>query len=214
MHIRLWVIWWGWKEVSVEMAEELGVSRGSVREAMKILSALGIVEIKIGNGTYICDSPNGAMMDSLLFSLLISNPDISEFSEFRKLFEIDVVELIIQHFDKNETERKALADNLERLKQMQKEGAEINRLAENDIEFHRILGKASKNLVTEKIYNFIIDFMQKSIKTTHELSKQRGEIAAKSHQYIVEAIESRNIEVCRNAIEESVDTWSELQDAL
>ena len=181
---------------------------------MKILSALGIVEIKIRNGTYICDSPNGAMMDSLLFSLLISNPDISEFSEFRKLFEIDVVELIIQHFDKNETERKALADNLERLKQMQKEGAEINRLAENDIEFHRILGKASKNLVTEKIYNFIIDFMQKSIKTTHELSKQRGEIAAKSHQYIVEAIESRNIEVCRNAIEESVDTWSELQDAL
>ncbi len=84
----------------MEICEGLGISRGSVREAMKILSALGIVEIKVGNGTFISEKPNSNMIDSLLFSFLISNPDISEMSEFRKLIELDIVELIIKNADK------------------------------------------------------------------------------------------------------------------
>lgn len=38
----------------LEISEELRVSRGSVREAMKILSAFGLVDIRVGNGTYVC----------------------------------------------------------------------------------------------------------------------------------------------------------------
>ncbi|MFR5586200.1 MAG: GntR family transcriptional regulator [[Clostridium] scindens] len=36
----------------MEISEGLGVSRGSVREAMKILSAFGLIDIRVGNGTY------------------------------------------------------------------------------------------------------------------------------------------------------------------
>ena len=41
----------------LEISEELCVSRGSVREAMKILSAFGLVDIRVGNGTYVCETP-------------------------------------------------------------------------------------------------------------------------------------------------------------
>ena len=41
----------------LEISEELRVSRGSVREAMKILSAFGLVDIRVGNGTYVCETP-------------------------------------------------------------------------------------------------------------------------------------------------------------
>ena len=48
----------------LEISEGLGVSRGSVREAMKILSAFGLVDIKVGNGTYVCESPGHGLIDS------------------------------------------------------------------------------------------------------------------------------------------------------
>ena len=62
----------------------MGVSRGSVREAMKILTAFGLVDIRVGNGTYICDTPGTKLMDSLLFSFFIANPDT------KNLYELDV----------------------------------------------------------------------------------------------------------------------------
>ncbi|MGI5888583.1 MAG: FadR/GntR family transcriptional regulator, partial [Oscillospiraceae bacterium] len=60
----------------LEISQGLGVSRGSVREAMKILSALGIVDIKVGNGTYVRSKPDSELLDSLLFSYYITNPNI------------------------------------------------------------------------------------------------------------------------------------------
>ena len=71
----------------LEISEGMNVSRGSVREAMKILSAFGLVDIKIGNGTYVCETPGNSLMDSLLFSFFVSNPDLENLYEFRHVFE-------------------------------------------------------------------------------------------------------------------------------
>ena len=48
-----------------ELTRLLSVSRGSVREAMKILSALGIVEVRRGDGTYISKGGSEVMFDPL-----------------------------------------------------------------------------------------------------------------------------------------------------
>ncbi len=53
-----------------ELIEELQVSRNSLREAMKILSAMGVVDIKRGDGTYICSQINPNMFDSVIYSLI------------------------------------------------------------------------------------------------------------------------------------------------
>ena len=54
-----------------ELSGSLGISRGSIREAMKILAAFGVIEIRQGDGTYISTSTNKKLFDPLLFSLLI-----------------------------------------------------------------------------------------------------------------------------------------------
>jgi len=123
----------------LEISEGMGVSRGSVREAMKILSAFGLIDIRVGNGTYVCETPGNSLMDSLLFSFFVSNPDIENLYEFRHIFEIDVLELVLKHYDSNEPERAALKKNLEALEKMMKEGASPDQLKENDMEFHRLL---------------------------------------------------------------------------
>ena len=58
------------------MAEGLGVGRGSVREALKILDAFGIVEIIHGDGTYIATSANKKIFDPLIYSLIIAQQQL------------------------------------------------------------------------------------------------------------------------------------------
>ena len=195
----------------LEISEDLSVSRGSVREAMKILSAFGLVDIRVGNGTYVCETPGNTIMDSLLFSFFVSNPDIENLYEFRRIFENDILSMILDHYDDNGIERKALRDNLNILERLMSEDAADKKLSENDLEFHRLLGKASRNLLAERVYNFIIDFMEPSIAATHK--GRNGEIVYKVHRRIVELIEARDASHLDEVITESVDTWSILQPA-
>lgn len=121
----------------LEISEGLGVSRGSVREAMKILSAFGLVDIRVGNGTYVSESPDSNLLDSLLFTYFVTNPDVNNLYEFRQIFETDIVELVIDHFDENGAQRKALKKNLDELEAL-------------------IRANADTDTIFKKIWNFII----------------------------------------------------------
>ncbi|MBA4698396.1 MAG: FadR family transcriptional regulator [Ruminococcus sp.] len=193
----------------LEISEGLGVSRGSVREAMKILSAFGLIDIRVGNGTYVCETPGNGMLDSFLFSFFASNPDIQNLYELRHVFEIDILELILVHYDENSKERKALRNNVDALEEMMMTGANPQQLIENDLEFHRLLGKAAHNLLIERIYNFIIDFMEPSIASTHK--KQHGENVYDVHKKIIDIIDAKDSSRIEEAITFSVGTWSLLQ---
>ena len=102
----------------LEISEGMGVSRGSVREAMKILSAFGLIDIRVGNGTFVSETPGNKLMDSLLFSFFVNNPDIQNLYELRQIIEIDILELTLKHYDKNEKERRALKKNLQALEEI------------------------------------------------------------------------------------------------
>lgn len=193
----------------LEISEGLCVSRGSVREAMKILSAFGLVDIRVGNGTYVCESPSNSILDSFLFSFFAANPNIENLYELRHKFEIDVLELILKHQDENCRECDDLYKNVKELEEMLKTGASQEQLMENDIAFHRLMGKATHNMLIERIYNFIIDFMEPSIAATHK--NQKGEIVYKVHKNIIDIIETRDSSRIEEAITSSVSTWSILQ---
>lgn len=193
----------------LEISEGLSVSRGSVREAMKILSAFGLIDIRVGNGTYVCETPGNNMLDSFLFSFFVSNPDIENLHEFRQVFEVDILQLAVKHYDGNQEIRYALRKNLEELTALIEAGASQKELKENDLEFHRLLGKASGNLLAEKVYNFVMDFMEPSITATHK--HQKGEIVYDVHRNILDTIENQDFDRIEEVVTASVNTWSTLQ---
>ena len=188
-----------------EIAEGLGVSRGSVREAMKILSAFGLIDIKIGNGTYVCDVPGSGLMDSLLFTFYITNPDISELYEFRLLFETDIVRLAIQHYHENGHQRIALRENLDALKSLLNRDTPDDVFLTNDLEFHRILGEASCNALAGNIYNFIMNTLSSSVSKTYKI--QNGEYIYKAHTSILETIEKQDLDNAESCIQNTLDVW-------
>lgn len=192
-----------------ELSEEMNVSRSSVREAMKILSANGLVDIRVGNGTYICDTPGNTMIDSFLFSFFITNPNIDDMYEFRQTIEVDVLQLILKHRDKNIETCRQMEKNLEQMRQLVEQKADSQAILSNDMEFHHLMGKASCNILMERVYNFTMDFMKPSIEKTYKT--QNGEYVYKSHKKIMDVIKNNDFIRIDEAITASINTWSELQ---
>lgn len=190
----------------LEISEGMGVSRGSVREAMKILSAFGLVDVKVGNGTYVAEKPGSTILDSLLLSFFVNNPDSEKFYELRHIIEVDVMEMILKHYDENEQERAALRNNLENLKQLMQEDLTLEQLKSIDLEFHHLMGSCTKNILMERIYSIVIDFMEPSITAT--LKSQHGEITYQEHKKILDVIESQDYDRIYDVITDTINTWS------
>lgn len=193
-----------------QISEGLGVSRGSVREAMKVLSAYGVVEIKPGDGTYVAHYSKGSSVNPLLFDFLLYGPDTQELAEFRDVIELSVVELIIRNKDKNETERKEIYKTIDDLQQLIGSDADVEAFVENDLEFHSLLGKASCNHLVQKVYEFVLEIYAPTIRETH-LHQHKGEQSLSVHSQIVDSIKKNNLDIAKGAINRSVDIWKNLQ---
>lgn len=67
-----------------ELGESFGVGRGVVREAIKVLDAMGLVEARQGSGTYVCPEPLPSVHRSLLLSVQPEEHSLARLFEFRR----------------------------------------------------------------------------------------------------------------------------------
>ncbi len=189
-----------------ELCRLLSVSRGSVREAMKVLSALGIVEVKRGDGTYVSTGGGEVMFDPLLFRLIVSQPEFGELKELRLILEKNVVRLAIEN---------ATSDDLELLRecvektQLLKDKAEkkYEELLELDLEFHAILGRAGRNRPLETIYRFVMQYFRPFIAQSLTKHSNFSRESTDAHQKILTAVERRDVSAAEKAVEESTEVW-------
>jgi GntR family transcriptional repressor for pyruvate dehydrogenase complex len=193
----------------LELSSQLSISRGSIREAMKILAAFGIVEIRRGDGTYITRSDHKVIFDPLLFSLILSNANVKELFELRELMEFAIVKLIIANGHDEDLHEidKSIVQMEELIERYETVG--VGRLVQSDLDFHRALGRAAKNRLVEKIYDFVMDFFTPSIRVTHE-NERGGKRALAHHKEIFAALKRRNNEAALEAVEKSILAWKEL----
>ena len=175
----------------------MGVSRGSIREAMKVLSAFGVVEIRRGDGTYIATSANPRIFDPLVLSLLVHNTDPEELIQLRALIELDVARTVIRNA--TDAQVAELRTVHERLALAIAEGTssddELNGM---DVAFHRTMARIAGNHLLENIYNFIIDLFAPTI---------NARSGAHTHRRIVEAIERRDESLAEESEREHIEAW-------
>lgn len=81
----------------IEMVNQLGISRTPVREAIKILEAIGIIEIKRGEGMFLRQTVSELNLNPLILGLIINSGNIDKLIEFRQYFEHMVIELACKY---------------------------------------------------------------------------------------------------------------------
>jgi GntR family transcriptional repressor for pyruvate dehydrogenase complex len=91
--------------IEVELSEQLGVARNSLRETTKMLTSLGVFEIKRGVGTFIPKSISGFIFNPLILTLVFRQSTSEELAELRYLFEVGMVDLILEGITEEDTEK-------------------------------------------------------------------------------------------------------------
>ncbi len=189
-----------------ELCRLLSVSRGSVREAMKVLSALGIVEVRRGDGTYISTGSGPVSFDPLLFRLIVSQPEFAELKELRTILEKNVVRLAI--LNASEAEIGELRECVARTRALKNsKEKKYDELLSLDLEFHALLGRIGRNRPLETIYGFVMQYFRPYIAQSLTQHSNFSRESSDAHGKILAAVERRDVAAAERAVEESTELW-------
>jgi GntR family transcriptional repressor for pyruvate dehydrogenase complex len=187
-----------------ELADRFGVGKSSVREAVKMLEALGVVEICKGNGSRIRTTVDTTVLNPLIFQLILQSCEESkeQLVEFRRMIEISGSMLAIDNADENDI--KELEAIHERTKHDFKRGKAT---VENDMEFHNCIYQSTHNPYVATVGRSIMELFQPSLMIAN---RDCSNIVTDNHERILQALKHRDKEAMEQAISLSLEKWKEL----
>jgi GntR family transcriptional repressor for pyruvate dehydrogenase complex len=127
-----------------QLADGLGVGRSAVREAVKSLSLLGLLDVRQGDGTYLTRSGSDLLPRVIDLGLLLEEPRIMDLVEARAEIEILVAGLAAARADNSDIA--ALRARLEAMKAANA-ATDVEAYVEADIGFHMAIAEASGNTI-------------------------------------------------------------------
>jgi GntR family transcriptional repressor for pyruvate dehydrogenase complex len=184
-----------------DMVELLGIGRNSIREALKILDILGVVDRRQGEGTFIKDRFDKWFSKPMSVAIMLSDTSKKEIFEFRNMIEVEIASLAAERITDDEIkELTECYDNM-----INTEDQEIS--TEYDMKFHSILAKASKNIIIINSYNamdYMLDLFIYEIRVS-AFSNEGSEIAARVHKDLYRAVIARNPILASKAMKEHME---------
>jgi DNA-binding FadR family transcriptional regulator len=152
-----------------ELGAGLAISRAPVREAMRVLETIGLVEVRQRAGTVVREGVSGSMAQLLLFETHLRGATIEALTEVRRIFERACAELAAERATERDLEQmRAAIDEMARL--AGSADAPIAALAEADAAFHRAVYRATHNPLVESLANFtltmVLPWMRESLART------------------------------------------------
>ena len=182
-----------------ELAKNLNVGKSSVREALKMLQALGVVEVRRGQGTLICRKPGEESINPLIFQLIMEERSIQDLIDLRMIFEPGITVMAMKRATEDEIE--AIRASVVRLEKSIAEGVPK---AEDDLDFHFAILKATHNPFVIRIGETILQLFKSSIGTS---MRTIPEIALRDHKRILGAFLQKDEARLSAAVVASFEGW-------
>jgi GntR family transcriptional repressor for pyruvate dehydrogenase complex len=170
-----------------EMAKQIGVSKFSMREALRVAQSQGLIEISQGRRTKVADvsiKPAAGIMNLIMRR---SKHMLLELTEARQSLECEIVRFAA--IRASDTQIRAMAQTIEDLKNHRHD---IVYCVNKDIEFHDILVQATNNRVFGVMLESLAELSRESRLKTMRMSGIDKPIA--EHRAILEAIKARDPE--------------------
>jgi len=187
-----------------ELAEMLGVSRSSIRDAIRGLELAGLVEPRQGAGTIVREISTGSVVNPFASALERKKELVSELLDFRKMLEPPLAARAATHASVEEISE--MEEILRRQEEKQRAGEAA--VAE-DAEFHYSVALASDNSVVIKVLDILMDLLR----DTRERSLQvegRGQRSLAGHRRILAAIRSHDAEAAKAAMRRHIEDVEEI----
>jgi GntR family transcriptional repressor for pyruvate dehydrogenase complex len=186
-----------------ELCLKLGVGRSSLREAMKALEIIGMIEMRVGEGTFICKRSD-FLSHPLLWAIAGSGAtEANELIEARKLIEVELAGLAAA---------RATPDDLQQigvhLDEMEGSLDNLARFLKADIAFHLAIGQAAHNRVLLNSLHLIRNLMQQWVRTALEQDAIVAARALEQHKSIFVAVAKRNPAKARETMQAHLDAMA------
>jgi GntR family transcriptional repressor for pyruvate dehydrogenase complex len=169
-----------------KLAEKLSISRGSLREAFRVLESKGLIKSKAGGGRFIREVKKETLIDTENVILNLEKSSILELLEAREIFEVKIVKLAAQRATTEDIEliEKALS-------RMNKVEISEDNKTELDTDFHLAIASASHNFVFINIIRLHLDLLKDTREKTWKIPGRREE-QQEEHQAILQAIKEHD----------------------
>jgi DNA-binding FadR family transcriptional regulator len=187
-----------------ELARQLGVSRNSVREAIKALESLGVLETRRGIGVFVKEFSFQPLLDNLAYGLSDMLRDVEELREIRRVLETGLIHKTIAMISDEEVAE------LRKITAIMRDRAERGEsFAEEDQRFHELLFRCQNNrMLSELIAIFWRAFYKASDFTN--LENPDPVATWRDHHEIVEAVAARDVERARRRLDDHYASLSEV----
>jgi GntR family transcriptional repressor for pyruvate dehydrogenase complex len=187
-----------------ELAENLGVSRSSIRDAIRSLELMGVVEPRQGAGTIVCEISTNSLANPLANALKRKEDLVNELLDFRKMLEPPLAARAATHASVDE-----IAEMEEILARQDKKQRQGESTIAEDSEFHYSIALASGNSVVLKVLDILMDLLRE----TRERSLQiqgRPQKSLAGHRRILSAIKRRDAEAAKAAMRRHIEDIEEI----
>ncbi len=171
-----------------ELAERLNIGRPSVREALRVLEVMGLIEIRLGHGSFVKDRNSSAQPIQLLQSMLQEDGYVVELLEVREILEPQIAFLAAQ--SATDEDIRGLEEVLNRMDRVVAEGGVG--IAEN-MEFHLGLTKAVGNRVLYQVHHMLFELSREPVERFFRVPGRMTK-SLQGHREVLRAIRERDPE--------------------
>ncbi|WP_219266721.1 FadR/GntR family transcriptional regulator [Pseudomonas sp. Xaverov 259] len=179
-----------------ELSAELGISRNTVREAMRVLAFSGLIEIRQGDGSYL-----RSMTDPLGTMRALSHCTLAQAQETRQILEVEAIGLAALR--RTEDDLNGLREALERSGELYH--GDLEAYISADLVFHKRLVDAAHNPALSELYQYFSSIVGAQLRQTLNISPRRQAVFD-LHITLLDAVENqdpeRAISLCRQLINE------------
>lgn len=133
------------------IAAELGIGRNKAREALSILSGMGMIESRQGSGNFVSGNASGAIRNMIIMMMALNTISRQEVCKFRRDMEKAVCSSLISNPPSEEMKNR-IKDTLRAM-----DGLSGEELAKADRDFHNALVKATGNKLWEVMMDAVAD---------------------------------------------------------
>ncbi|MGW6190142.1 FadR/GntR family transcriptional regulator [Bacillus cereus] len=182
-----------------QLAEQFQVGRSAVREALSALRAMGLIEMKQGEGTYVRNFDPSSLTKSLNNKLLMKKEDILNLLEVRKVLEVGAVRAAAA---------KRTEANLQNMKhwldEMAKSIGDEKAGEKADFHFHMGIAESSHNNILLELMNHVSEMIAETIGESRRIilygEQTTSERLLEEHQYIYNAVLKQDVELAQQAM--------------